>query len=308
MQLDLNLLTALDALLEEGSVAGAAARLHVSAPAMSRTLSRIRHTTGDQILVRTGRTMTPTPHAVAIRERVHGLVHQAQDVLSPDRDVDLATLERTFTLKWHDALMNACGPALLTAVRSQAPGIRLRFMAESSTDTHDLRRDEADLEAGSAEPSLPEIRHEKVGHGRLVVVVRSGHPLTDGSLTLDRYAAAEHITVSRRGRMSDPIDDALEAHGLRRRVVAAAPTGATALQLVRASDLVVAVPELVSRPLFGDLGLRMLPLPLDMPAIPIYLAWHQRYDGDRAHTWLRGQARSVVQAAGRPPADQGHDH
>lgn len=304
MQLDLNLLTALDALLEEGSVTGAAARLHVSAPAMSRTLGRIRRTTGDQILVRTGRTMTPTPHAVAIREEVHGLVHQAQSVLSRDRDVDLATLERTFTLKWHDSLANACGPALLTAVHAQAPGVQLRFMAESSTDTQDLRRGEADLEAGSAEPALPEIRHETVGHDRLVVVVRAGHPLTEGALTLDRYAAAEHVTVSRRGRLSDPLDDALHARGLRRRVIAAAPTGATALQLVRGGDLVVAVPEAVSRPAFGDLGLRALPLPLDLPAIPINLVWHQRYDGDRAHLWLRDQARTVLRAVCRPPADE----
>lgn len=78
MQLDLNLLAALDALLEEGSVAGAAARLHVTAPAMSRSLGRIRRTTGDQILVRTGRTMTPTPYALAVREQVHELLQQVQ--------------------------------------------------------------------------------------------------------------------------------------------------------------------------------------------------------------------------------------
>ncbi|MFJ4919942.1 LysR family transcriptional regulator [Streptomyces sp. NPDC088725] len=303
MQLDLNLLTALDALLEEGSVAAAADRLHVSAPAMSRTLGRIRRATGDQILVRTGRTMTPTPHAVAIRERVHSLVHQAHAVLAPDQDVDLATLERTFTLKWHDSLMDACGPALLAAVHAQAPGVQLRFMAETSKDSQDLRRDEADLEAGSAAPSLPEIRREKVGEGRLIVVVRAGHPLTEVPLTLDRYAAAEHITVSRRGRLSDPIDDTLQAHDQRRRVVASAPTGSTALQLVRHSDLVVAVPELTNRPEPNDLSLRTLPFPLDMPAIPIYLSWHQRYDGDRAHTWLRDEARKAVRALTLPPEE-----
>ncbi|MFF1418610.1 LysR family transcriptional regulator [Streptomyces sp. NPDC058280] len=315
MHVDLNLLTALDALLEEGSVAGAAARLHVSAPAMSRTLGRIRRATGDQILVRTGRTMTPTPYSLAIREQVHGLVHQAQAVLSPERDVDLANLERTFTLRWHDALTHACGPALLAAVRSQAPGVRLRFVPESSTDTHELRRGEVDLETSTSEPSPSEIHYEKVGLDSLVVAVRPGHPLTDGPLSIERYTAAEHVTVSRRGRLSDPIDDALAAHGLRRRVVAAVPTGATALQLVRHSDLVVAVPALISRPLLGDLALRVLPLPLDMPTVPVYLAWHQRYDSDRAHTWLRGLARSVMRAACRssaqPPAHQageGRDH
>src|SRR5919199_290295 len=104
MQLDLNLLTALDALLEEGSVTGAAERLRLSAPAVSRTLGRIRRLTGDDILVRTGRTMTPTPYALAVREQVGDLVRQANAVLAPRRELDLATLTRTFTLRCHDAI------------------------------------------------------------------------------------------------------------------------------------------------------------------------------------------------------------
>lgn len=308
MQLDLNLLTALDALLEEGSVTDAAARLHVSAPAMSRTLGRIRRATGDQILVRTGRTMTPTPHALALRATVHDLVQQAQLVLSPHTEVDLAALERTFVLKWHDALAAAAGPALLHSLRAEAPGVRLRFLAEASTDTHDPRRGDIDLEAGASAPSSPEIRHEIVGHDRLVLALRPAHPLCRGPLTLKDYAAAEHITVSRRGRLRDPIDDALEAQGVNRQVVAASPTNATALQFVRHHDLVAAVPELISRPLLDNLGLRTRPLPLAMPTIPIYLAWHQRYDNDPAHAWLRGQVRTALHHACNPTDDATEGH
>jgi DNA-binding transcriptional LysR family regulator len=296
MHLDLNLLTALDALLEEGSVAGAAERLHVTPPAMSRTLGRIRRATGDQILVRTGRSMTATPHAVALHARVHELVHQAQVLLSPDRSVDLATLERTFTLRWHDALTVAYAPALLTAVRTQAPGVRLRFLPEASSDTHELRRGEVDLEAGAGVPQLPEVRHELVGEGRLVVAVRADHPLTTGELTAERYAAAEHVTVSRRGRLVDPIDDVLAEAGLRREVVVASPTVAAALQLVRLSDLVVTLPDVTN---LVDFGLVALPLPLDVPAIPIRLAWHQRYDGDPAHKWLRELAQEALVSPSR---------
>ncbi|MER6133776.1 LysR family transcriptional regulator [Streptomyces sp. NPDC001815] len=300
MQLDLNLLTALDALLEEGSVTDAAARLHVSTPAMSRTLGRIRRATGDQILVRTGRTMTPTPRALALRATVHDLVQQAHSVLSPHTEVDLTALERTFILKWHDALAAAAGPALFHALRAEAPGVCLRFLPEASTDIQDPRRGDIDLEAGSSEPSSPEIRHEIVGHDRLVLALRPSHPLCRGPLALEDYAAAEHITVSRRGRLRDPIDDALEARGVIRQVVASAPTNATALQFVRHHDLVAAVPELISRPLLDDLGLRTRPLPLTTPAIPIHLAWHQRYDNDPAHVWLRGQARTALRRACNP--------
>src|SRR4051812_25513646 len=148
MQLDLNLLVALDALLEEGSVMGAAERLHLSSPAVSRTLGRLRRLTGDDILVRTGRTMVPTPYATAVHEEVRRLVRQAQDVLMPSRELDLAALDRTFTLQCHDALATALTPALLDRIGEQAPGVTLRVLVESSVDTDDLRRGRVDLELG----------------------------------------------------------------------------------------------------------------------------------------------------------------
>jgi DNA-binding transcriptional LysR family regulator len=294
MHLDLNLLTALDALLEEGSVAGAADRLHLTPPAMSRALGRIRHVTGDQILVRTGRTMTPTPHALAMRAKVHALVQQAHAVLAPEHDLDLRTLERTFTLRWHDAVTTAVGPALLAAVRAQAPGVRLRMLAESGTDTSDLRHGQVDLELGADDPDLPDIRAETVLYDKLVIAVRPEHPFAQGEFTLERYTEAEHITVSRRGRLRDPIDELLEGRGLRRRVVAAVPTLAAALHFARQNDILVAVPEHVSRVMLGETGLDVLPIPFPLPPVPLILAWHQRYDTDRAHTWLRETVRTAL--------------
>ncbi|MEU5389657.1 LysR family transcriptional regulator [Streptomyces tibetensis] len=301
MQLDLNLLAALDALLEEGSVAGAAERLHVTAPAMSRSLGRLRRTTGDQILVRTGRTMTPTPYAIAVREQVHELLQQVQGVLAPSRELDLATLERTFTLRWHDALVALSGTALLTAVRKQAPGVRLRFIAESSTDTPELRRGEIDLEANANRPTAPDIRAERVAETQHVIVVRRGHPLTRvKAVTAARYAAAEHITVSRRGRLGNALDDALARLGLTRRVVATAPTEGAAFEFVRGSDLLVTAPESTTRSAATALGLALLPLPFELPPAAVYLSWHQRYEHDPAHVWLRDLARTALASRRNP--------
>ncbi|MET7693171.1 LysR family transcriptional regulator [Streptomyces sp. NPDC005483] len=303
MQLDLNLLTALDALLEEGSVTGAAERLHVTAPAMSRSLGRIRKATGDQILVRTGRTMVPTPRALAIRTQVHALVQQAHELLSARQELDLATLERVFTVRWHDALTAACGTALIAAVHRQAPGVQLRLPAEPGTDSPELRRGEVDLESSSSTPKPADVRHRLVGRDRLVVTVRPGHPLTEGPLDIERYAAAEHVTVSRRGRLSDPIDDALTRHGQRRGVVSATPAAAIALQLAHDTDLVATVPDAVTRTARERLGLVTLPLPLPMPAVPLYLLWHQRHDTDRAHTWLLDLATETIQDLFTAPAE-----
>ncbi|MFE9404299.1 LysR family transcriptional regulator [Streptomyces sp. NPDC006530] len=300
MQLDLNLLAALDALLDEGSVAGAAERLHVTAPAMSRSLGRIRKTTGDQILVRTGRTMTPTPYAIAIRGQVHELLQQVQGVLAPSRELDLTTLERTFTLRWHDSLVALGGPALLAEVRKQAPGVRLRFIAESSVDTPELRRGEVDLEANASRPAQSDVRGVLLAETGHVVVVRQDHPLARAeSVTLTQYAEAEHITISRRGRFENALDGALSQLGHTRRVVASAPTEAAGLAFVRASHLLVTAPETTARSTAEALGLALLPLPFELPSAPVYLSWHQRYDTDPAHAWLRELARTALSQSAR---------
>lgn len=307
MRLDLNLLTALDALLEEGSVTGAAERLRLSAPAMSRTLARLRRATGDEILVRTGRTMTPTPWALEVRTQVNALVAEANDVLTPRRDVDLATLERVFVLRLHDAIAAMIVPDLVAAAAATAPGVRLRFVAEAPTDTEDLRRARVDLEVTSSPGEGGHVRSESLGADRLVVVMHAEHPCARGSLTAGRYAAAQHLTVSRRGRLEDPVDGALAELGLRRRVVAAVPSLTVALRAVEGGNLLVTAPEAMSRPFVslpaagtGRQVLLTRTLPVPMPPVPITMAWHQRYDGDPAHRWLRAQVRTAVHAVTAP--------
>ena len=296
MALDLNLLVALDALLEEGSVAGAADRLHLSQPAMSRTLARIRRSTADQILVRSGRAMIPTPYALAIRENVHALVQQAEAVLLPARSLDLATLERVFTLQFHDAFTVAIGPALLASIRTAAPGVALRLLAETPVDATNLRYGRVDMTIGSSEPDVAGVRSADLGRDRLSLVAAIGNPLLRGELTVERYASAKHLIVSRRGRLRDPIDDLLEERGLRRQVVASAPGMAAALHLVSGSDLVVSVAEQLGRPMVDALGLQMLSLPFELPPVPAILSWHQRYDDDLAHAWLRTVVQETIQS------------
>lgn len=296
MQLDLNLLTVLDALLEEGSVMGAAERLHLSSPAVSRTLGRLRKVTGDDILVRTGHSMTPTPYALAVREEVHRLVRQARDVLSPARELDLGELDRTFTIQCHDALAASVVPVLIGRLQERAPRASLRVLAENSADTDDLRLGRVDLELGGGRPALPEFRTETFAEDPLVVAMRKGHPCAR-RLDLRSYAAHPHVVVSRRGRLTAPIDDVLAAEGLNRRVVASVATLATALQTAARGDALVTCTAVLSRPLVDAFGLVTRPLPAASPPAPISCTWHQRYDSDPAHAWLREQVRAALDVA-----------
>jgi len=292
--MDLNLLIALDALLEENSVLAAAQRLHLSPPAVSRTLGRIREATGDDILVRSGRTMTPTPYALAIREEVRALKRKAEALLKPPRTLELDSLERVFTVRCHDALIDVLAIALIRIVAQQAPKVGIRFLGEASGDDADLARGHVDLEIGSSQPARAEIEFEALGVDSLVAAMRTQHPLADRPLTAKRFAAAEHLAVSRRGRAWGPIDDALTAIGLQRRVSATLPTSAAALTVVARTDAIVVVPRTLCAPMCAVLQLLTRPVPLTLPVSPINMSWHRRHNSDPAHSWIRMQVSNAL--------------
>ncbi len=294
MQLDLNLLVTLDALLEEGSVGGAARRLHLSEPATSRALGRVRAALGDPVLVRSGRGMVLTPRAEELRTEVHALVERAQAVFTPAGEPDPRGLRRTFSVLAEDVAISL-GPHLLARVRAEAPHVALRFVGDTpDVDGLQLRDGRADLDIGVLHEPPPEIRVEPLFTDRMAAVVRPGHPLASGPLTPERYAAADHVSASRRGHLTGPVDDALAGHGLRRHVALAVPTYAAALLVVARTDLVGLMPRMLGRQTMHAMGLVALEPPTPLPPIEICQAWHQRYDADGAHRWLRQCVRDAV--------------
>jgi DNA-binding transcriptional LysR family regulator len=297
--LDLNLLVALDVLLEEQSVGGAARRLHLSEPAMSRTLGRIRKALGDPVLVRAGRRMVPTPRALAVRAEVSAVVERARALFAPVGETDLRTVTRTFTVLCHDAVAAACGPDLFTRIARDAPGLRLRFLTESHVDAPFLREGTADLEVGVIDTVAPEVRVEPLHEDRMLGVVRAGHPLLEGELTPERFALrADHLTVSRRGRLHGPVDEALAALGLSRRVVGSVGSFPASLFVIRSTDLAGLISSW-SVPMARALGLVTFEVPLPLPPVEVGLAWHPRHDVDPAHAWLRGAVGDVLRARPR---------
>jgi DNA-binding transcriptional LysR family regulator len=293
---DLNLLFTLDVLLAEGSVARAARRLRLSPSAMSRALARLRRTTGDPLLVRSGRGLVPTPRALELRERVGEVVRSAQGMLLTAEKLDLRALRRTFTLRTSDGFVENFGPALVARVASDAPGVRLRLMPKPDKDSAPLRDGAVDLETGVVdEATSPELRTRALFRDRFVGVVRVGHPLARGKVTAARYAAALHVQFSRQGLERGPIDESLQRLGLERHVAAIVGNFSAALALARASDLVAAVPERHTSNMRASLhaGLHSFALPVAVPPITVSMLWHPRMDADAAHRWLRECVREV---------------
>jgi DNA-binding transcriptional LysR family regulator len=290
---DLNLLVALDALLAEGSVAGAARKLRLSPSAMSRTLARLRVATDDPLLVRAGRSLVPTPHAESLRQRVPSLTQEVRAVLLPAaKTVHLPALKRSFTLRANEAFVQAFAARLVAAVTNAAPGVRLRFAPKPDKDVRPLREGLADLEIGVVDQMGPEVRVQALFTDHYVGAVRRGHPLLAGEVTAERYAACGHVVVSNAAQTTDPVDESLAALGLARDVVVVAPSFPAALAIACASDLVAHVTD--SCLSAGQTGqAQRFRLPVQTAPFAISQMWHPRMDADPAHRWLRGLVHSL---------------
>jgi DNA-binding transcriptional LysR family regulator len=290
-EIDFNLLIALEALLAEGSVAGAARRLNLSESAMSRTLSRLRAATGDPILVRAGRDMVPTPRAAELRAHVGTLTQAVRAVLQPaDEAFDPAELDRVFTIRANESFAETFGARLVEAAGAAAPKLRLHFAPKPDKSTAPLREGLIDLDIGvMGGDAGPEVRVQALYRDRFLGVAREGHPLFDAAITAERYAAFGHVVGSRRGPRDGPVEAALTALGLTRRVATVVQSFPAALAIVSRSDLLSHAPEsyLVALAEFRG-GLRTFPLPFETAPITVSQMWHPRMEADPAHRWLRG--------------------
>jgi DNA-binding transcriptional LysR family regulator len=299
MSIDLNLLTALDVLLTERSVTAAARRLGLSVSATSRTLARLRSTTGDPLLVQAGRSLVPTPYAEQLAERVHAATQEARAVLAPAMDhMDPAFLERTFTIRANEGFVALFAAALVASITEAAPRIRLRFAPKPDKEAAPLRDGRIDLEIGTTGASAPEMRSQLIFRDRFVGAVRLRHPILKGPMTPQRYAACGHVVTSRRGESAGPVDHALHELGLRRDIVVIVPGFVDALNIARRSDLIALVPR--SSIPDGDVisqGLKGFELPVATPDLAISVMWHPRLDADAGHRWLRQKVVATCHAA-----------
>lgn len=292
---DLNLLFALDILLTEGSVARAASRLRLSPSAMSRTLARLREATGDPLLVRAGRGLVATPRAEELRQQVGRVVQDAEALLRPATLLDLPSLDGVFTLRTNESFVEEFAPRLVARIQADAPGVRLRFAPKSDRDVMSLRDAAIDLDIGVAGETGPEVRIQALLRDRFIGAVRMGHPLSEGTVTPERYAAGRHISVSRRGREKGPIDEALNRLGLQRTVVCMVSGFSAALAMARTSDLIASVPERHTEG--ARTGMHSFPLPVATAEVTISMLWHPRLDADPAQRWLRDRVREVCAAS-----------
>jgi DNA-binding transcriptional LysR family regulator len=295
-RLDLNLLAALGALLDEGSVTGAAARLGVGQPAASHALGRLRELFGDPLLVRAGRRMAPTPRAEALREPLARLLDDAARLVRGAAPFDPARTARTFVLLCPDLLAPAL-PRVVARLSRRAPGARLEVTDRRAEGAAGLGPGRADLALVPAPDEGPGLVRRGLGAVHFAVLARRGHPALGRAFDAGAWAAHPHVMVRTGHRGRGFVADALARAGLERRVGLLVPTFLAALVATAETDFFFTAPRELVAPLLPRFGLRALEPPLAIPPVPVAAVWHERHRADGGHRFFRALVRAEIEAA-----------
>jgi len=292
---DLPLLVSLNALIEECNVTRAAGRLHLSQPAMSAQLARLRTLFDDALLVpsESGRGMVPTPRALALADPLREALRQIKEVVETPAAFDPLRAERMFHVAANDNAIIMVGLEMVKRMdQSGGPGLRLAFH-EPTTDqiVGQMERGEIDLLLATTRAIPGALKAVPLCTERYVMAQRKAHPRGRAELTLDGYCAQSHVLVSGKGDFSSFIDTQLAQSGHRRRVAVSIPHYSLVPGLLACTDLVCTLPiRFLNR--FAD-QLDLFPLPFDLPTFAISMAWHARSGKDPALIWLRSQISAL---------------
>lgn len=287
MRLDLNLLLTLEALLAEQNVTKAAARLHLSQPAVSAQLNRLRDMFDDPLLIPARRGMTPTAKALELIVPMRESLDKLRHTLQSHKDFYPERANLTVTISCTDYTQAAIVMPLVLALRQRAPGVRIAARPYNPLQfEQQLASGEVDIAIASPDATKAHLRSCHLFDETYVLIGRHGHPALKENLTIEEFVELEHVIVSPSGgSFTTPIDDALATFGHKRNVVMSAATFMFVPQIVSVSDLVALVPRrlLLAQPQ----QLAVTELPWLAEQFNVSLVWHERSHGHAGHLWVR---------------------
>jgi DNA-binding transcriptional LysR family regulator len=299
-RVDLNLLVSLDALLAERNVTRAAQRLHLSQPALSAQLARLRQLFDDPLLMpaENGRGMTPTARAVDLAEPLREALRQLEGVVQRRPRFDPMADERRFHIAASDNATTLLGLPMMQQLSAVAgPGVRLAFRAaQYDRIAQQLEQGEVDLLIGSERGVPDNMKIKKLLAERFVMCQRKRHPRGTGPLDLDTYCSLTHVLVSTSGgSFHGFMDEHLEALGRQRHVVLSVQHFTLMPDILAATDHVGTLPaRLAAR--HAD-KLDAFELPFEAQGWTLHAAWHPRHQRDPAHCWLRRWVEACAKEA-----------
>jgi len=297
---DLNLLVALDALLEERSVTRAADRIGLSQPGMSNTLARLRRLFDDPLLVRRGTEMVPTARAESLAQPVRSALGVIAEALEQRPGFDSATDRRTFTISCSDySVLMLIGP-LVRRVAAEAPGVTIRVLPRAIDPGRALQSGASDLIVEPPEimdgPTLPS---QRLFEDRWMCCVWEGNTRVGARMTTETYLALGHLSYTMgAGQPASLADRHVVALGLERRIEFTVESFLLAPFLLQGTELVCLVPARAAPHFERSADVRLLEPPVAFPTLTEMLWWHPRHTADPAHAWLRARIAEIAAELG----------
>lgn len=302
--LDLNLLRVFDAVARERHVTRAAQRLHLSQPAVSNALNRLRAALGDELFLRAPGGVEPTALALVLAPSVAGMLDRLRDTLSAHAPFDPATAARVFTVAFSEYAETVLAPPLLERMAAEAPGCLLAVRHTDRTEA------EGQLERGEAELAVAVLPEPPALYTRIrllpeefMTVMRAGHPLTGGVLTVERFASVPHLLHSPNGTRDGALDRPMAEAGHPRRLGAVVAHLGGVPEILKRTDMIITLSARLVRGLAAAHGLAVRTPPVGIRHTRLSLVFHRRFEADAGHAWLRRLLIAV--ARGVAPAEAG---
>lgn len=289
LDLDARLLRLLVAVVDTGSITGAAQRLGVTQSAVSHLLDKLRGITGDALFTKSGRGIVATARALTLAERARELLADLER-FAQSETFDPAHWQTTFTIAANDFQRDALLPALMQRLRQQAPGVSLRVIASDVPTPEMLRQQQCQLIISPRPPEGTDIVQKRLFADRYRVFYDPA--VREAPRTRKAYLAAEHVTVLYAPQRPLDLDQYLLSKGIERRFRVMVPGFAGLPAFIRGTDLLTTVPGLMREHLMR--GLQDAEVPVPCPTMPMYMIWHLRHHQDMAHRWLRAQLEAVA--------------
>jgi DNA-binding transcriptional LysR family regulator len=300
-QLDLNLLTAFEALRLEGSVSAAARRIGITQSGMSRALGRLRDHFRDPLFVRSGTRLALTARGEGIAAPVSRALEILAAGLAAETPFEPASSARTFTVATADYCEAVLLPPLLRRLEREAPRVQINSVPTLPTDATALARGDIDMVIALRVESRADLRTQRLMHETFASLVRVGHPAVErGVLSLAAFAALKHVVVAPHGRPGSPIDTALEERRLQRTTAVRLQSFLAAPALIEGTDLVVTLPRQVAYRLAERYRLQVVPTPIELVGFDLSVSWHERGQADAGHRWLRRLWSEIAEALQDP--------
>ncbi len=291
LDLDARLLRILVAVVETGSVTAAADALGVTQSAVSHMVQKLRGIAGDELFVRAGRGIQPTPHALLLAERARGLLRDLERFPAPEA-FEPSRWRGTVTIAANDFQREALLPALALRLHGAAPGVCLHIIPSNVPTADMLREGGADLIVSPRPPETADLMQKKLFDDRYRVFFDAA--VREPPLTTAAYLDALHATVVYEPRRMLDIDTRLAERGLRRRFAVTVPGFSALPSFVAGTDLIVTAPGLLRLSLFRALA--SVPPPVPCPTMPMFMIWSRHRQADPAHRWIRGEIEAAARA------------